>query len=162
MTNRPAADGERGQRWRRVGEAVWDWRAPQQERAEAHARHIPGTALRDCAIGLVIAGILYMAGRPVLSGVAAVVSFVVLTVRALLPAALAAPILTAVSRIAHRVGQALTVIVLGLVYFTVFVLLRAWRSVTGRDTLRLKPGRWGQSFWIDRSTLPETSPDKPY
>lgn len=161
MTNRPEADVEREQRRRRVGESVWDWSAPQA-RPEAHATRVPVTALRDFAIGLVLAGVLYAAGRPALSGVAAVLSFLVLTVRAILPAALAAPIVAAVSRVAHHVGHAVTVVVLGLVYFTVFLLLRAWRTVTGHDTLRLKPRRRGESFWIDRSTLPETSPDQPY
>jgi hypothetical protein len=162
MANRPATQGERDERRRRAAEAVWHWKSPQLAPAARPASRFAGHVLRDFVIGLAIAAALYAAGRPVVAGVAGVVSVAVLMVRAVLPRSLSAPVIAFASRIAHRAGQALTALVLGAVYFTLFLLLRAWRTLTGHDSLRLKPRGPGQSFWVDRSTLPETSPDKPY
>ena len=162
MANRPATQGDRDERRRRAAEAVWQWKSPPPAPAARPASRFAGTVLRDFSIGIAIAAVLYAAGRPVVAGVAGVISVVVLMVRAALPPPLSAPVMASASRLAHRAGRALTAIVLGGVYFTVFLLLRAWRTLTGHDSLRLKPRRPGQSFWVDRSTLPETSPDKPY
>ena len=160
--DRPATRDGRDERRRRVAESVWHWKSTQHPPAARPPSRFSGTALRDFTIGLAIGAVLYAAGRPVIAGVAAVMSVVVLTVRAILPLSLSAPATAFTDRLAHRAGHWLTLIVLGVVYFTVFVLLRAWRALTGHDSLGLKPRRPGQSFWIDRSALPETSPDKPY
>ena len=152
----------RDERRRRAAEAVWNWKSPQQAPAARPANRFAGTVWRDLAIGLAIAAALYVAGRPVMAGVAAVISVAVLAVRALLPLSLAAPVIGFASRLAQQAGHALTAILLGAIYFTVFLMFRAWRTLIGHDSLRLKPRQPGQSFWIDRSTLPETSPDKPY
>jgi hypothetical protein len=118
--------------------------------------------LLDFAIGLAIAAGLYALDRPTMAGVAACVSAGVLAFRVLLPARRAGPVSAVARQLAHGVGHALTVTVLAAVYFTVFLLLRVWRTLTGNDSLQLKARPPGQSFWIDRSTLPETSPDRPY
>lgn len=162
MDHRPAARQDRHDRDRRVMASVWRWKAPEQPPAADRARRLSGVVLRDVIIGLVIAGVLYAAGRPVIAGVAAVISVAVLIVRAVLPVPLSASVVSVAGRAAHWIGHALSATVLGAVYFSVFVPLRAWRDLTGHDTLRLKRRGPGGSFWIDRSTLPETSPDKPY
>jgi hypothetical protein len=162
MTNRPATQVERDERRRRAAETVWDWRLAQHAPEPDPPSRFSGTVLRDFAIGLVIAAVLYAAGRPAIAGVAAGISVLVFAIRAVLPPALSAPVMALVGRAAQRAGNALTAVVLGAVYFAVFMPLRAWRSLTGHDSLRLRRGRAGQSSWIDRSTLPETSPDKPY
>jgi hypothetical protein len=158
----PATRNEADERRRRAAESVWDWKSPQRAPAASPVSRLSGTVLRDFAIGLVIAAVLYAADRAVIASVAAGISVVVLAIRAVLPPALSAPVIAFTSRIAHQAGHALTAVVLGAVYFTAFVLLRAWRTLTGHDSLRLKPRQPGESFWVDRSTLPETSPDKPY
>jgi hypothetical protein len=162
MANRPAPEIEREDRRRRAAESVWNWKSAQQSPAARATRRFSATVLRDFAIGLVVAAVLYAAGRPVIAGAAAAISVLVLTVRAILPLELSEPVVALAGRAARHAGHALTAVVLGAVYFTVFVLLRAWRSLTGHDSLRLKRGRAGGSYWIDRSTLPGTSPDKPY
>jgi hypothetical protein len=141
---------------------VWDWKAGQRPAMAPPGRRVSGPVVRDFAIGLVIAAGLYVLGRPVIALVAVCISAAVLTVRALLPASISTPLMAAAGRVAHQAGHAVTVVVLAAVYFTVFPLFRAWRAATGSDSLRLKAGRQGPSFWIDRATLPETSPDKPY
>ena len=158
----PPAPLGQDERRRRAAEAVWNWKSPQQAPAARPASRFAGTVRRDLAIGLAIAALLYLAGRPVMAGVAAVISVGVLAVRAVLPPSLSAPVMAFASRLAQQAGRALTAVVLGAIYFTVFLMFRAWRALIGHDSLRLKPRRPGQSFWIDRSTLPETSPDKPY
>ena len=158
----PKALAARDERWRRAAEVVWDWKSPQQAAAARPVRRFAGTVLRDVAIGLVIATVLYASGRPVIAAVAAVVSVLVLAVRSVLPPSLSAPVIAFTGRLAQQAGHALTAIVLGAVYITVFLPFRAWRTLTGHDSLQLRPRRPGQSFWIERSTLPETSPDKPY
>ena len=158
----PRALAARDERRRRAAEAVWNWKSPQQAPAARPAGRFAGTVLRDFAIGLVIATALYVAGRPVIAGVAAVIAVLVLAVRSVLSPSLSAPVTAFTSRLAQQAGHALTAIVLGAIYITVFLPFRAWRTLTGHDSLRLRPRRPGQSFWIERSTLPETSPDKPY
>ena len=158
----PTSLAARDARWRRAAEVVWNWKSPQQATAARPLRRFAGTVLRDVAIGLVIATVLYASGRPVIAAVAAVVSVLVLAVRSVLPPSLSAPVIAFTGRIAQQAGHALTAILLGAIYITVFLPFRAWRTLTGQDSLQLRPRRPGQSFWIERSTLPETSPDKPY
>ena len=161
MEHQPATPRGRDDRRRSVADAVWRWKVQQHPQAFP-SRRVSTRVLRDVVIGLVMAAALYAAGRPVLAGVAAVVSLVVLAVRAVLPPSLSAPVISFAGRVAHQAGRALTAVVLGAVYCTVFVPLRVWRTLTGHDTLRLKRRRAGETFWIDRSTLPRTSPEKPY
>jgi large-conductance mechanosensitive channel len=162
MEQRPAAAHDRDDRHRRVMESVWRWKLSQHAPVVQPVRRFSRAVLRDAAIGLAIAAVLYAANRPVIAAVAAAVSVAVLVVRAILPASLSAPLVAFSGRVVLRIGHALTAIVLGIVYFTVFVLLRAWRGLTGHDALRRQRIAAGQSFWIDRSSLPETSPEKPY
>lgn len=162
MEHRPAARHDRDDRHRRVMESVWRWQSPPHRPVTAPPRRLTGAVVRDLVIGLAIAGALYAAGRSVIAGVAAAIAVAVFVVRGVLPSALSSPLVAISARAAHRVGHALSTLVLGAVYFTVFVLLRAWRDSIGHDALRLKRRGRDQSFWIDRSTLPETSPDKPY
>lgn len=157
-----AALRARDERWRRAAEVVWNWKSLQQAPAARPVRRFTGTALRDLAIGLVMATALYVSGRPAMAAVAAVISVVVLAVRSVLPPSRSVPVIAFTSRLAQQAGQVLTAVVLGAIYFTVFLLFRAWRTFTGHDSLRLRPRLPGQSFWIERSSLPETSPDKPY
>jgi len=161
-SSRPLAPDRRAERRRRAAELVWDWKVPNGMAAARPERRPAAKAFRDFVVGLVMAAGLYALGRPVMAVLAACISAAALTVGVILPPRFADPVIAVSGRVVHHVGQALTVTVLAVVYFTVFLFLRTWRALTGHDSLRLKASPPGQSFWIDRSSRPESSPDKPY
>jgi hypothetical protein len=147
---------------REAAEAIWEWKPRSSEPAARPGRRVRWTAVRDFAIGLGVAVILYVSGRSVLAGMAAAIASVMLAVAVLLPPALSERVSTIAGRVAHAVGHVVTIAALAVVYFSLFLLLRGWRILVGNDSLRLRARPHALSYWIDRSTLPETSPDNPY
>jgi hypothetical protein len=166
MTSVPSAQGQQGFRpgtGAPASAVIWDWRGAPQNSGGGHVKPLVlGRALRDFAIGAAAALVLYLFRRPVFALVVLAIAGLVLTIALVSPDGLHRRLRGWLAAFALGVGRVVTVVVLALVYFTVFLLVRVVRAATGTDSLKVKRQDASTTHWITRTAAGDTPPDRPY